>query len=53
MPVIKYIDPTNFSLTSTPTNPEDNATTQTGMQLAKIIRVLHTLMLFSIYRINE
>ncbi len=38
MPVIKYIDPTNFSLTSTPTYREDNATTQTGMQLAKIIR---------------
>ncbi len=53
MPVIKCIDPTtNFSLTSTPTH-EDNTTTQTGMQLAKIIKVLHFLMLFSIYIITE
>ncbi len=46
MPIIKHIDPTDTSLASTPTNREDNTTTQTGMQLAKIIKVLHILMLF-------
>ncbi len=46
MPIIKHIDATDTSLASTPTNREDNATTQTGMQLAKIIKVLHILMLF-------
>ncbi len=53
MPIIKHIDPTDTSLASTPTNREDNATTQTGMRLAKIIKVLHILMLFYIYRITE
>ncbi len=53
MPIIKYIDPTDTSLASTPTNREDNATTQTGMQFAKIIISIAYLNVVFIYRINE
>ncbi len=46
MPVIKYIDPTNTLLASTPINHEDNTTTPRGMLLTKIIKEFHILMLF-------
>ncbi len=49
MPIIKHIDPTDISLASTPANREDNATTQTGMQLAKIINVLHIILMLFLF----